>query len=208
MRIVQLLPSKSRRAISGRVAAACLALGSLAATVAVSTISGALSNRATKGIVISTLKTAKFGTILVSGKTLYTLTPKGAGCTAACVKYWFPLLLPKGVTKATAGPGVNANKFGTVKHAGGARQVTYAGKALYWFKLDTGPGKVTGNVTNTWGKWSDVVTVAPRSSNPPSITTTSKPPATTTTSTPVTTTTTSKPPVTTTTAPGGGGIGF
>jgi predicted lipoprotein with Yx(FWY)xxD motif len=217
MRIDQLSPSESRRAISGRVAAACLALGILATTVAVSTISGALSSRATKGIVISTLKTAKLGTFLVSGKTLYTVTPKGAGCTAACSKYWFPLLLPKGVTKATAGPGVIAAMIGTMKRADGARQVTYAGKALYWFKLDTGPGKVTGNVTDTWGKWSDVVTVQPRSSKPPATTTTSKPPVTTTTSKqPVTTTTsrppatttTSRPPATTTTAPGGGGIGF
>ena len=190
MRIVQLSPAESRRVLSGRVAAACFALGILATTVAVSTISGALSSHATKGILISTLETAKFGTILVSGKTLYTVTPKGAGCTAACAKYWFPLLLPKGVTKVTVGPGVNAAMFGTVKLADGARHVTYAGKALYWFKLDSGPGKVTGNVTDTWGKWSDVVTVQRRSSKPP------------------VTTTTSKPPTTTTTAPGGGGIGF
>jgi hypothetical protein len=50
---------------------------------------------------------------------------------------------------------------------------------LYWFVLDTAPGQVKGNVTDTWGKWSDVATVKPGASA-----------------------------TTTTTSPGGGGVGF
>ena len=114
---------------------------------------------------ISALKTKKFGTVLVSGKTLYTLKPSSTACNAACQKIWPEVLLPKGVTKATAGPGVNAAKLGTVKGAGGALQVTYSGKALYWFVGDKAPGQVNGNVTDTWGTWSDVATVKP-ASNP------------------------------------------
>ena len=50
---------------------------------------------------------------------------------------------------------------GTVAGTGGARQVTYGGKPLYYFFLDTGPGQVKGNITDKWGKWSVVVTVKP-----------------------------------------------
>ena len=35
---------------------------------------------------------------------------------------------------------MNASKLGTVKRRGGALQVTYAGKALYWFYEDSRPG--------------------------------------------------------------------
>jgi predicted lipoprotein with Yx(FWY)xxD motif len=161
-----------------------LALGGLVTTLGASGASGAQSSHASKAVVISTLKTAKFGTILVSGRTVYTLKPDATACTATCLKFWPEVLLPKGVTKATAGAGVSGAKLGTVKRAAGALQVTYAGKALYWFVLDKASGQVKGNVTDTWGKWSVVVTaMAPGA-------------ATTTTTT------------TTTTGGGGGGIGF
>jgi predicted lipoprotein with Yx(FWY)xxD motif len=36
--------------------------------------------------------------------------------------------------------------------SGGVRQVTYSGKALYWFTYDTAAGQVNGNgVKDTWG---------------------------------------------------------
>jgi hypothetical protein len=65
------------------------------------------------------------------------------------------------VTTTTAGPGVNAAKLGTVPRSGGALQVTYGGKPLYYFFKDTRPGQVGGNLTDIWGKWSVVVTVKP-----------------------------------------------
>ena len=52
-------------------------------------------------------------------------------------------MLPKGVTKATAGTGVSASKLGTVTRSGGVLQVTYGGKPLYWFVGDTAAGQVT-----------------------------------------------------------------
>ena len=109
-------------------------------------------------MVVSTAKSAKFGTILVSGKTVYTLKPSKTACTATCLKVWPALVLPKGVTKVTAGSGVSASKLGTVTRSGGVRQVTYQGKPLYWFSGDTGAGQVNGNVTDEWGKWTAVVT--------------------------------------------------
>jgi len=163
-----------------RVASACIAASGLALVLGGVGPSGAATSHIKKSVVISTLKTSKFGTILVSGKTLYTLKPSSAACTASCQKFWPELLLPKGVTSATAGKGVSAAKLGTVVRSGGALQVTYAGKPLYWYVLDTAPGQVKGNVTDTWGKWSDVATIKPAGGVH----------------------------TTTTTSPGGGGVGF
>jgi predicted lipoprotein with Yx(FWY)xxD motif len=185
---------QSRVVARGRVLAVGLALGGLVTTLGASGASGAQTSHASKAVVISTLKTAKFGTILVSGRTVYTLKPDATACAATCIKFWEEVLLPKGVTKATAGAGVSAAKLGTVKRAGGL-QVTYAGKALYWFVLDKAPGQVKGNVTDTWGKWSVVVTATSAT-------------ATTTTTAGGSSSTTTTVPATTTTSPGGGGIGF
>ncbi|HLN17434.1 MAG TPA: hypothetical protein VK277_11885 [Acidimicrobiales bacterium] len=139
-----------------RMAGAMLALGGLSASLATTGAAGAATSS-----VISTTKNAKFGTIVVTGKTVYTLKPSKVACTAQCLKTWPEVLLPKGTTKPKAGPGVNAAKLGTVKRSGGALQVTYAGSPLYWFIGDTGPGQVHGNITDTWGKWSVVVTAKP-----------------------------------------------
>jgi predicted lipoprotein with Yx(FWY)xxD motif len=162
-----------------RVAAAFLVAAGLGVTVGVSGASGAVHSHA-KSVVISTLKSAKYGTILVDGKTLYTFKPNNVNCATACHKIWIEVLLPKGVTNATAGTGVSAAKLGTTKGTGGALQVTYGGKALYWFSKDK-TGQVTGNATDTWGKWSDVVLVKA---------------------------TGKKPTTTTTVSGGGGGVGF
>jgi len=170
-----------RWAPRGTIAVLVFAVGGLALTSFAGSASGAVTGHAAKGFVISTLKTAKFGTILVSRNTLYTLTPKGAGCNAACQNYWLAVLLPKGVTKATAGVGVDASKLGTVKRSGAKLQVTYGGKALYWFFKDTAPGQVKGIVSDIWGKWSVVVTKKASGSSGGA---------------------------TTTTSPGGGGVGF
>ena len=143
-----------------RLAGAGLAVGTLSFAGAGMGISGAASAH-TSGTVISALKTAKYGTILVSGRTVYTLAPSKVACTAKCLKYWPEVLLAKGVTRAKAGTGVNAAKLGTVRRPGGRLQVTYAGKALYWFLSDTRAGQVKGNLTDTWGKWSVVVLVKP-----------------------------------------------
>jgi hypothetical protein len=132
-------------------------------------------------------------------------------CTSAkCRKVWPPLLLPQGVTQATAGPGVSAAKLGTTKLANGTLQVTYGGKALFWFYKDMAPGQVKGaNATDQWGKWTLDVTVKPKASGS-STTTTTDPSGgtTTTTSGGGGATTTTRPSPTTTTTLGGGGVAF
>ena len=151
----------------GRMVAAAFAAGGLATSaVAVGTAGTAgASVMASKTVTVSTANNAKLGKILVSGKTLYTLNKGNGACNTACLAFWPALMLPKGTTKATAGNGVTASKLGTIARSGGALQVTYAGKPLYFFVGDSAAGQVHGNVTDTWGKWSAVVTVKPASSS-------------------------------------------
>jgi predicted lipoprotein with Yx(FWY)xxD motif len=142
------------------LAVAVLAVGGLSTAIASAGAGAATSAR------VSTTHNAKFGTILVSGKTVYTLKPSKVPCRVQCLKLWPEVLLPKGVTTTTAGPGVNAARLGTVSGTGRSRQVTYRGKRLYFFVKDTAPGQVNGNnLTTPWGKFSVVVTAKPTHSN-------------------------------------------
>jgi predicted lipoprotein with Yx(FWY)xxD motif len=144
----------AHRAPLARWVGAIVAVGGISLSVIASSEAGA-----TGAVTVSSTKNAKMGTILVSGKskTLYTVKPSSTACTAACLKIWPALVLPAGVTKAKAGSGVSAAKLGTVKR-NGAVQVTYGGKPLYHFVGDTTTGQVNGDVTDTWGKWTAVVT--------------------------------------------------
>ncbi len=148
----------------GRMAGAIVALAGLSGLVLAEGTAGA----ATK-VVVSTTKNPKLGTILVSGKTLYTLKASKTHCSTACLKVWPALMLPKGVNKATAGKGVSASKLGTHKRSSGALQVTYAGKPLYFFVGDRSAGQVHGDLTDTWGKWTVVVTESVKRFETPSV---------------------------------------
>lgn len=175
----------------GSRARCAFALSAVLALVALTAVTGpadAARARAAHRLVVSTQRSARYGTILVSGTTLYTLKGNGRPCGAACLRFWPALDLPAGVTHATAGPGVNGAKLGTVRRARGVLQVTYAGRPLYRFVGDRRPGQVTGNVTDAWGTWRDVVLARPTSSG--------------------SATTTPPSPTTTTTAPSNGGVSF
>jgi predicted lipoprotein with Yx(FWY)xxD motif len=98
---------------------------------------------------ISTAAEPGVGTALVDarGFTLYELKTETSGkimCTGSCASAWPPLLLPAGVTSATAGSGVTASKLGTIKRPDGGTQVTYNQMPLYLFASDTSPGEATG----------------------------------------------------------------
>jgi predicted lipoprotein with Yx(FWY)xxD motif len=164
--------ASTRRVQPRRITAAVVAVVGLSAFVLAPEAAQA-SSHSTKTVVIATAKISKYGTILVSGHTLYTLKPSSTACGAKCLKIWPEVLLPKGVTKAKAGTGVSAAKLGTIKRADGAEQVTYGGKALYKFFKDTAAGQVKGVTTDTWGKWSVVVTKKPSGGSGGTTTTTS-----------------------------------
>jgi predicted lipoprotein with Yx(FWY)xxD motif len=98
---------------------------------------------------------SEFGTMLFDSKKqatyIFENDPKGKTvCYGECAEAW-PPVLSKG--KPKAGDGVDASLLGTVKRRNGARQVTYAGKPLYFYSHE-GPGEVRcHNVNLNGGFW-------------------------------------------------------
>lgn len=180
--------TKSPRAFTRTLLVVPMVVGALILATATA---GASSSHGAKSVVLSSQSNSTFGTILVSGDTLYALTPSKTACKAACLQFWPELTLPEGVKAATAGKGVSSSKIGVVHRAGGVLQVTYGGKPLYYFAGDTKPGQVKGDVTDTWGKWYPIVLSSKATGTGGA-----------------TTTTISGAATTTTTSPGGGGVGF
>ena len=99
--------------------------------------------------VVTTGKTS-LGTILVtsSGRSLYLDVadkPGHPACTGGCLSIW-PPLKASGTPKAAGG--AKAADLGTVKIAGGIKQVTYKGHPLYTFASDTKSGQTSGEGEN------------------------------------------------------------
>jgi predicted lipoprotein with Yx(FWY)xxD motif len=89
------------------------------------------------------------GKVITDGRgfTLYMYVPDHRGvprCAGVCAEQWPPLVLPRGVTRPRAGPGVRAALLGTVRRGGGVLQETYNGWPLYLWQGDTVPGQATG----------------------------------------------------------------
>ncbi len=100
---------------------------------------------------------AGLGKILVDGQglTLYMYGPDHRGrsrCSGFCADQWPPLVLPRGVTRPKAGPGVRASLLGTVRRSNGSWQETYNGWPLYLWQGDTSPGEATGQADDM-GLW-------------------------------------------------------
>jgi predicted lipoprotein with Yx(FWY)xxD motif len=97
------------------------------------------------------------GRVLTDGQgfTLYIYVPDHRGhsrCSGVCARDWPPLTLPAGTPQAVAGQGAQARLLGTVRRAGGARQVTYNGWPLYLWQGDHEPGQATGQADDM-GLW-------------------------------------------------------
>jgi predicted lipoprotein with Yx(FWY)xxD motif len=100
---------------------------------------------------------AGLGKVITDGQgfTLYMYAPDHQGasaCYRVCASQWPPLVLPRGVTRPAAGPGVNAALLGTVRRSDGALQVTYNKWPLYLWQGDTAPGQATGQADDM-GLW-------------------------------------------------------
>jgi predicted lipoprotein with Yx(FWY)xxD motif len=75
-----------------------------------------------------------------------------SACYGACAKAWPPYYAPKG--KLRVGAGVKRSLLGTVKRRNGRRQVTYAGRPLYYYVGDDGPGVIRcQDVYEFGGRW-------------------------------------------------------
>jgi predicted lipoprotein with Yx(FWY)xxD motif len=97
------------------------------------------------------------GEIVVDGKgfTLYSYAPDHQGpsrCTGFCAQQWPPLVLPHGVDRPMAGPGVKAALLGTVRRPNGQLQETYDKWPLYLWEGDLAPGQATGQADGM-GLW-------------------------------------------------------
>ena len=89
------------------------------------------------------------------GFTLYMYAPDHRGvsrCYGLCASQWPPLVLPRGVTRPRAGPGIRAALLGTVRRDNGVLQVTYNRWPLYLWQGDGAPGQATGQADDM-GLW-------------------------------------------------------
>ena len=105
-----------------------------------------------------------------AGKTLYFADQEADGsikCTASCLSFWFPVEGSDSTAKSMDGLAV-------VKRSdNGLSQLTFQGKPLYTFKLDTGPGQHQGhNLEDVFGDttftWRAATTTAAPTQAPPS----------------------------------------
>ena len=96
-----------------------------------------------------------YGTYLADddGHAVYLFTADGKGqsaCHDACAKAWPPMMTSGA---PIAGSGVNAAMLATTPRGGGT-QVTYAGRPLYYFAGDKGPGSTAGQgISHFGGEW-------------------------------------------------------
>jgi predicted lipoprotein with Yx(FWY)xxD motif len=103
-----------------------------------------------------TVRGSSYGQILFDGRgrALYAFTrdPRGRSmCGGACAASWPPYLL-RGSLRA--GAGVEASLLDTTPRPNGDRQVTYAGRPLYYWVGDREPGDVgCQNVSEFGGLW-------------------------------------------------------
>jgi predicted lipoprotein with Yx(FWY)xxD motif len=98
-----------------------------------------------------TSHSSRFGTILFDsrGFVLYAFTSdkkNRSTCYGACAKAWPPYLVKGAAPKGRL--------LGTTRRANGARQVTYAGRPLYYYVGDTEPRQILcQNIVEFGGTW-------------------------------------------------------
>jgi predicted lipoprotein with Yx(FWY)xxD motif len=148
-------------AAAATVAACGSSSSSSPGTSSGSSAGAAAGTPSSSAITISAKNVPGLGTVLVNGqgRTLYLLTSEKGGkitCTDdnGCTKLWPDTELPKGMTAATAGSGIQASLLGTVKDASGSLYVTYNKWPLYTYAGDSGPGQAHGQgITSFGGTW-------------------------------------------------------
>ena len=103
-----------------------------------------------------TVHASRYGKVLFDGRgfVLYAFTRDHArsACYGACAKAWPPYFAQRGTLRV--GAGVKHSLLGTVRRKDGRRQVTYAGRPLYYYVGDRSPGQILcQNVDEYGGTW-------------------------------------------------------
>jgi predicted lipoprotein with Yx(FWY)xxD motif len=102
------------------------------------------------------VKSSAFGRVLFDGRgyVLYAFTRDKNGrsaCYGACARAW-PVYYAKGTFRQ--GTGIKRSLLGTTKRRDGRRQLTYAGRPLYYYVKDRKPGQILcQNVAEFGGTW-------------------------------------------------------
>jgi predicted lipoprotein with Yx(FWY)xxD motif len=138
--------SASRVGMTATEAGAASAAGATAST----------ARRRVKAGTTVKVVSSQFGRILADGRgqAFYYFDAERAGsrprCYGACAEAW-PPVLAKG--RPVAGAGARSGKIGVTRRRNGTRQVTYAGRPLYYYVADS-PGQVLcHNVREFGGLW-------------------------------------------------------
>ena len=141
----------------GAVAIGLLGLAFLLAWLVLSPRASAAEQHATATAYTISVAKTPLGKIVVDsrGRSVYLFEADHKGtsaCYGACAKAWPPYFAPKGELRV--GAGLKRSLLGTVKRRNGRRQVTYAGKPLYFYVGDTRPGQILcQNVVEFGGRW-------------------------------------------------------
>jgi predicted lipoprotein with Yx(FWY)xxD motif len=131
-----------------------LLLGAVVALAVLGVTPAALSHRAAAPTL--TVRSSAYGRILFDGRgyVLYAFTRDAKGrsaCYGLCAKAW-PVYYAK--TGLKAGPGIKRALLGTTKRRDGRRQVTFAGRPLYYYVADRRPRQILcQNVVEYGGTW-------------------------------------------------------
>ena len=103
-----------------------------------------------------TAGSSTYGKALFDGRgyVLYAFTRDHgrSACYGACAKAWPPYYARKGALRV--GAGLKRSLLATVRRRNGRRQVTYAGRPLYYYAGDNGPGVIRcQDVYEFGGRW-------------------------------------------------------
>ena len=102
-----------------------------------------------------TVRSSQYGPVVFDGanRALYAFTrdPRGrSACYGACATAWPPYIVSG---RLTAGTGTSRSLFDTTRRRDGKRQLTYAGKPLYYYVSDPVGQVLCQNVREFGGLW-------------------------------------------------------
>jgi predicted lipoprotein with Yx(FWY)xxD motif len=102
-----------------------------------------------------TVRNSPYGRVVWDGqnRALYAFTrdPQGrSACSGACAAAWPPYIV-RGALRA--GTGVKRSLLGTTRRGDGTRQLTYAGRPLYYYAHDPVGQVLCQNVSEFGGLW-------------------------------------------------------